>query len=435
MTGLDDVSLTTLIVILIVLILLSAFFSSSETSLMALNRYRLRHRANEGHRGARQAQALLARPDRLIGMILLGNNLVNILAASLATVIAIRVAGEVGLIAAPFILTVIILIFAEVAPKTWAAVHPESIAYPASHVLQVLLKVFYPFVWLINQVTNILLRPLGLHRINRSDQLTREELKTLLAESGSRMTEENFQFMLLNILDLEHATVGDIMVPRNEMLAIDLEDDWAEIIDQITGSFYTRLPVYEGDIDNVVGILHVRTVVHRLATGKLTPASLRRAVRKPYFVPETTPLAKQLLEFQARERRMGLVVDEYGDIQGLLTLDDILEEIVGEFTTEPRPRTRRINRNRDGGFVVDGGESVRSLNRRLGWELPTEGARTLNGLLLEHLETIPAPGTQVQIGDLLMRITDIQDNAVKTVEIQLADDADEEAPQPPQEAS
>lgn len=420
----NDVPLTTLVVALLVLLGLSAFFSSSETALMALNRYRLRHRANEGHRGARVAQALLAKPDRLIGVILLGNNLVNILAASTATLIALRVAGEAGLLVAPFILTVLLLIFSEVAPKTWAAVHPESIAYPASYVLRALLRLCYPVVWLINSLSNLLLRPFGLHLLTRSDQLSREELRTLLTESGGRLAEPNFQAMLLNILDLERATVEDVMVPRNEMVGIDLEEPWETIVAQITGSFYTRLPVYEGDIDDIIGILHVRTVLSRLANGTLTPQALRRAVRKPYFIPESTPLTKQLLQFQERERRMGLVVDEYGDIQGLLTLDDILEEIVGEFTTEPRPRTRRLTRTREGSFLVDGAENVRTVNRRLGWDLPTEGARTVNGLLLEQLETIPEAGTEARIGDLVMTIREIQDNAVKLVEVTWATDTD-----------
>ncbi|MEM9304930.1 MAG: HlyC/CorC family transporter [Pseudomonadota bacterium] len=413
----NEIPLSTLSIALVILLCLSAFFSSSETALMALNRYRLRHRANAGHRGAKLAQALLTKPDRLIGVILLGNNLVNIMAASLSTVIAIRMAGEVGLLIAPFILTVIVLIFSEVAPKTWAAVHPESIAYPASFVLRVLLRICYPVVWVINLIANLLLRPFGLHRIQGSDHLSREELKTLLSESGGRMPERNFQSMLVNILDLEQGVVVDVMVPRNDVVGIDLEDDWDTILGQITGSFYTRLPVYEGDIDNVLGILHVRTVLTRLAAGSLTPGALRRAVRKPYFIPESTSLAKQLLEFQERERRMGLVVDEYGDIQGLLTLDDILEEIVGEFTTEPKPRTRRITRTRAGTLLVDGGENVRTVNRRLGWDLPTDGARTVNGLILEHLEEIPDAGTALTIGDLDITIREIAENAVRLVEV------------------
>ena len=427
----DSIPLSYLIIGLVILLLLSAFFSSSETALMALNRYRLRHRANEGHKGAMLAQRLLNKPDRLIGVILLGNNLVNILAAAMVPFIGFRVAGDAGAIASPFILIFLVLIFSEVAPKTWAAVHPESIAYPASRILSVLIRVFYPFVWAINVIANLLLKPFGLHTVGASDHLTREELRTLLVEAGSKMSEQhNFQAMLLNIMDLEHATCEDIMVPRNDVMGIDLEDDWEEIVSQITSSFFTRLPVFEGDVDNVIGILHVRTVINRLARGRLTPGALRRAVRKPYFVPETTPLTKQLLEFQERERRMGLVVDEYGDIQGLITLDDILEEIVGEFTTEPRPRTRSISRTRQGVYMVDGAENIRTVNRRLGWDLPTEGARTINGLLLEHLENIPEPGTSVRIGDLALTITEMADNLIKSVQIQpLADleDVSEEA--------
>jgi len=414
---LDDIPLSYLVTSLVVLLLLSAFFSSSETALMALNRYRLRHLANEGNKAAQRAQRLLAKPDRLIGIILLGNNLVNISAASLATIIGLRLAGETGVLLATLGLTLVILIFAEVAPKTWAAMKPESIAFPASYPLRALLLLLHPFVAVINWCANLLLMPFGLKQTRHSDHLSRDELRTLVNEAGSRFAAH--QAMLLNILDLDQGSVLDIMVPRNEMTAIDLEDDWDSIVAQISTSFYTRLPVFEGEIDNIVGILHIRTVVQRLAAGNLDHNSLRRAVRKPYFVPESTSLPKQLLEFQERERRMALVVDEYGDIQGLLTLDDILEEIVGEFTTEPRQRTRRIRSNRDGSYVIDGGETIRHINRRLNWDLPTGGARTLNGLLTEMLESIPEAGTSVEIEGLRMTITEIQDNAIKSVEVRL----------------
>ncbi len=412
----DDVPLSYLFATLGVLLVLSAFFSGSETALMALNRYRLRHLAQEGHKAALRTQRLLASPDRIIGIILLGNNLVNIMAASVATLIGLRVAGEAGVLIAPFVLTVVVLIFSEVAPKTWAAVRPESLAYRASYPLAGLLKVFYPVVAAVTLVANLLLRLFGLKTLKRTDHLTRDELRTLLSDPSARAT-GIYRGMLLNILDLEQATVADVMVPRNEMSCIDLDDDWEVTIKQVMSSVYTRLPVYQGEIDNVVGILHVRTVINRLFHGKLDMESLKRLVRKPYFIPETASLIQQLLEFQARERRMGLVVDEYGDIQGLLTLDDILEEIVGEFTTEPQPRVRRITKRRDGVLVVDGGEYLRTLNRRLGWELPTDGPRTLNGLLLEQLEHIPEAGTAIEIGDLSFTITDINDNAIKSVEV------------------
>lgn len=413
----DAIPVSYLLASLGILLMLSAFFSSSETALMAVNRYRLRHLANQGHKGAQLAQSLLAKPDRLIGVILLGNNLVNILAASLAPFIGLRLYGQWGLVGAPFVLTILILIFSEVAPKTWAAVRPESIAYPASPILAVLLKIFYPVVVAINAAANFLLKPFGMHTFDRSDNLTREELKTMLAESGARMGEANFQNMMLNLLDLEQVTVSDVMVPRNEMVCVDLQSNLKDILEQITNTYYTRLPVYEGDIDNILGILHVRTILHRLAENDLTIDSIRRTVRKPYYIPETTPLTKQLLEFQDRERRMGLVVDEYGDIQGLLTLDDILEEIVGEFTTEPGARTRRVYRDKQGRYIVSGAESVRSLNRRLGWVLPTTGARTLNGLMLEHLETMPTAGTSIRLNDLVLTIEEIEDTAIKTIAV------------------
>jgi len=403
------------------LLVLSAFFSSSETALMAINRYRLRHRASEGHKGARIALRLLEKPDRLIGIILLGNNLVNFIAVTVATFIAARLAGNLGIGLVPFVLTPIVLIFAEVAPKTWAAIRPESIGLPAARVLAPLLRLLYPVVWLVNTVANQLLKPFGLENDGQAHHLNRDELRTLVTESQGKLG-ERYQGMLVNILDLEGASVEDVMVPRNEMTAIDLDDDWEQIQRQITQSFYTRLPVIKGDFDQVIGILHVRTVIHRLARGTLTANTLSAAVRKPYYIPETTALTQQLLEFQERERRMGLVVDEYGDIQGLLTLDDILEEIVGEFTTEPRPRSRRVSRRHDGVFIVDGAESVRSLNRRLGWSLPTEGARTVNGLLLEQLETIPEAGTKAIINGLELTITQIEDNLIRTIEVSPVDD-------------
>ena len=412
----DDIPLSYLLISLGALLVLSGFFSSSETALMAVNRYRLRHRASEGHRGAARTSRLLAQPDRLIGIILLGNNLVNIAATTIAAVIAIRLYGDIGAVIAPFVFTPIVLIFAEVAPKTWAAVHPESLAYPASGPLSVLLRLFYPVVAVINWIANGLLRPFGIKPSHHSDHLTRDELRTMLNDSGSPPS-GGYRTMLLNILDLEQAAVSDVMVPRNEMVCLDLEEDWSSIVNHIRNSFYTRLPVVQSDIDQVVGILHVRTVVNRLAAGTLDMNSLRGLVRKPYFVPETTTLTQQLLEFQARERRMALVVDEYGDIQGLLTLDDILEEIVGEFTTEPRVRIRRLTRRRDGTLLIDGGENVRSLNRRLGWSLPTDGARTVNGLLLEQLETIPEPGTELVIDTLTFTISALQDNVIKAVEV------------------
>ncbi len=410
----DDIPLSSLFILLFILIVMSGFFASSETSLMALNKYRLRHRANEGHRAARVAQNLLLKPDRLIGLILLGNNLVNILAASIATVVGIRMFGSNGLWISTLVMTVVVLIFAEVAPKTVAALHPERVAYPASFVLTILLKIFFPVVWLINGFANLILKPFGIeNKAQILERLNREELRTLLQEGGQISLDH--QRMLINILDLEHATVDDVIIPRQEITGIDLNDDWEEILSQIKQTVYTRLPVYRESMDEVIGLLHIRSILARLSTGNLRFEDLERAIRTPYFIPEGTPLTQQLLEFQRRERSMGLVVDEYGDIQGLITRDDILEEIVGEYTADDRGRSRQIRRLDDGNYLVGGATSVHLLNRRLDWELEADDAKTLGGLILEQLETIPQGKASVRIGDLIMTIVKIRDNTISKV--------------------
>jgi len=413
----NELPLSALFALLGLLIVLSAFFSSSETGLVALNRYRLRHQAGGGHRGARLAQALLGKPDRMFGLILLGNNLVNILAASIGTVIAIRMFGEAGIWISTLALTAVVLIFAELAPKTVAAMYPERIAYPASFVLTPLLKLLYPVVWLINLAASGLLRLFGIKRLTgHSDALSREELRTLVKEGGRHISLDHQQ-MLINILDLEHGKVDDVMVPRQDIVGLDLEADWDEIIQTLTQSLFTRLPVWRGDLDNIVGLLHIRSVVTQLAQNRLDMESLKRAIRPPYFIPEGTALTQQLLEFQSRERRMGLVVDEYGDIQGLVTLDDILEEIVGEFTAEAGSRQGRVRQQENGSWIVDGSTSVRMLNRRLDWNLPTAGAKTINGLVLEQLESIPEGRTSLRVGDQIFTIVDLTESRVRKVRI------------------
>jgi Mg2+/Co2+ transporter CorB len=407
----EEIPLGSLYIALLVLIIISGFFSSSETGLMAMNKYRLRHLANKGHRSARITQKLLLKPDRLIGLILLGNNLVNILAASIATVIGIRLFGSSGVWIASMVMTVVVLIFAEVAPKTVAAMHPERIAFPASYVLSILLKVLYPLVWLVNALANLVLKPF---RVRTSaevmERLNREELRTLVQEGGQ--IPDDHQRMLVNILDLEQATVDDVMIPRQDIVGIDLDDDWEDILNQLTQTVYTRLPVFRESIDQVEGLLHIRTVIAKLAHSALNFENLQRSVRSPYFIPEGTPLTHQLLEFQARERRMGLVVDEYGDIQGMVTLDDILEEIVGEYTTEGRARSRHIRKLDDGNYLVDGTATIRALNRKMGWNLPEDEASTLNGLLLEELENIPSGKASLRIGPHIVTIVEIKDNVI-----------------------
>ena len=414
----DDIPLSLLFGALVVLIALSAFFSSSETALMTINRYRLRHLANSGHRAAGIANKLLERPDRLIGVILLGNNLVNIMASSIATIIGLRLFGEAGLALAMGALTIVILVFAEVTPKTLAALHPERIAFPASYVYWVLLRVLYPVVWLVNLFSNGVLRLLGVTPEDAAEHsLSSEELRTVVAETGA-MIPQRHQRMLLSILDLEKATVEDIMVPRNEIVGIDLEDSEDAILQALRTSQHTRLPVFEGSIEELHGIVHLRRLLDLTAdTMPMDKGKLRELAREPYFIPEGTPLNQQLLNFQNQKRRIGFVVDEYGDIQGLVTLEDILEEIVGEFTTDPATRMRNVFLDPDGSYLVDGTANVRTLNRTMGWKLPTSGPRTLNGLILETLEYIPTPGTELNLNQYALEVTKTQANAVKTVRI------------------
>jgi len=413
---LNDVPLGVLYAILIFLLVLSGFFSGSETGLMALNRYRLRHLARQGDKGARRVQRLLDRPDKLLGVILLGNNTVNLIAASIATIIGLRLAGEAGIGAATLILIVVVLIFAEVAPKTVAALYPEKVAFPASVILAPLLKIAYPVVWLITKISNALLRAVGIRPdVSKNDQMSPQELRTAVVESAS-MIPLRHRRMLVNVLDLEDATVEDIMIPRNEIVGIDLDDDWEDVLKQITHSNFTRLPVFVESIDNLIGILHVKKILLALARDQLDKDTLRANLREMYYVPEHTSLMTQLVQFQENKRRVALVVDEYGDIQGLITLEDLLEEIVGEFTTDTLD-DHDIKKQPDGSWLIDASATIRDLNRELNWNLPTDGPKTLNGLLLEQLETIPEAGTSVKLGDLAMTVVHTRNNAVRTVSV------------------
>jgi len=414
---LDDIPLGVLFGALVVLIILSAFFSGSETGLMTLNRYRLSHLARTRHAGARRAQKLLERPDRLIGLILLGNNFVNILASSLTTVIALRLGGEAGIAIGAGLLTLVILIFAEVTPKTLAALHPERVAFPAAFVYGPLLWILYPLVWAVNTIANALLKFLGIRQDDNSpDALSREELRTVVLEAGA-MIPKRHQDMLLNIIDLEKVTVEDIMVPRKEITGIDLQDSWDAIVRLITISQYTRLPVFRDNIDNVIGFVHIRKLLPLLMDNKLDQETLESLVKEPLFIPENTPLNRQLLNFQRERRRIGLVVDEYGDIQGLATLEDILEEVVGEFTTDPSTSIRDYTPEEDGGFLVNGSASVRELNRSLHMDLPLDGPKTLNGMVLEYLEDIPRPGTSLLLSGYPIEIVQTRGNLIKTLRV------------------
>lgn len=417
----NDAPLGLLFSLLAGLILLSAFFSSSETGMMSLNRYRLKHLSKKKNKAAIRVSELLARPDRLIGVILIGNNLVNILASAIATVIAIRLYGDAGIAIATLALTLVILIFAEVTPKTVAALHPEKIAFPASLLLRPLLYILYPAVWVVNHVSNNLARVFGIDPSSHSkdEHLRPEELRTVVDEAGDLIPDQH-QGMLLNVLDLEKATVEDIMIPRNEIIGLDLENDISTLMNQIRNANYTRLPVYEGDINNVVGLLHLRYAARFIYgdDSTVTRDAIRRFSHEPYFVPEGTPLHIQLLNFQKEKRRMGLVVDEYGQIQGLITLEDLLEEIVGEFTTnKAEEQSQEISQLNDGWYLIEGGTSIRDINRNLGWELPTNGPKTLNGLVVEHLENIPDAHVSFRIDSYRFETTKISEKMIDKAKV------------------
>ena len=413
----DEYSISTLFIILGVLLLLSAFFSGSETALMALNRYRLRHLANKGHRSAQMAQNLLEKPDRLIGLILLGNNVVNLIASPLAAYVGYRLYGEVGVASATALFIVAVLIFAEVTPKTLAALHSEKFAFPAVYVFTPLQYIAYPFVVFINAISNTILRIFGVSFERDSlSSLSQDELRTVVKEAGGLIPRKH-QKMLIGILELESVTVEDIMIPRNEVQGIDLDNDWDNIRAQIVNTAFTRMPAYHENLDNVVGFIHLRKILRQIIEDEISLDELKQELREPYFIPEGTSLNRQLLNFQRERRRIGLVVDEYGDIQGLVTLEDLLEEIVGEFTNDPATLHIDIHPQEDGSYVIDGSTHVRDVNKALQWSLHDDGPRTINGLVLEHMETIPEAGTTVLIDGYPIEIIRILNNTVRSVRI------------------
>ena len=414
----EDITTSSLFIILGVLVLLSAYFSSSETGMMSINRYRLKHLENEGHAGAQRVQKLLQRPDRLIGLILIGNNLVNVFASIIAAQICVRLFGDLGVAIAGVALTIILLIFAEVTPKTLAALHPEKISFPSSLILSPLLFVFMPIVVALNWITNGIL---ALFRINpqnvNGDTLSREELRTVVYEAGN-MIPKKHQDMLVGILDLEKVTAEDIMVPRSDIMAIDINDEWKDIQKQLVNAQHTRVLLYRDSVDDAVGFVHVRDALRLLSKDQFTKASLLRAVREIYFTPESTPLHTLMYKFQAAKERIGLVVDEYGDIQGLVTLEDILEEIIVDFTTSFLPdHSKEANLQQDGSVLIDGSANIRELNKELDWQFPTEGPKTLNGLILEYLEDIPEANISLRLAGYPIEVLEMKDNMVKTVRV------------------
>ncbi|HDR1936408.1 TPA: HlyC/CorC family transporter, partial [Pasteurella multocida] len=411
--------LSTLFITLIILLIISAYFSGSETGLLSANRYRLRHLAEKGHRGAKKAEKLLKKTDVLLSLILICNNLVNITASAITTIIGMRLYGDAGVAIATGALTFVMLIFAEILPKTIAARYPEKVAFTSSHLLSVFLRLFTPLVYLMNLIIQGILALLRLKSDNKSTSLSPEELRSIVNESGKFIPSAH-QEMLLSILDLEGVTVDDIMVPRNDIGGIDIDDDWKAIMRQLNHAAHGRVVLYKGNMDeNILGMLRVREA-YRLMLDKneFNKETLIRAADEVYFIPEGTPLNSQLLNFRNNKERIGLVVDEYGDIKGLVTLEDILEEIVGEFTTSTAPSINdEVIPQSDGSLIIEGSANLRDLNKLFDWNLDTEDARTFNGLILEHLEEIPEEGTVCEINGLQITILEVNDNMIKQAKV------------------
>ncbi|MBA2689932.1 MAG: HlyC/CorC family transporter [Burkholderiales bacterium] len=409
-----------MLIALAVLLIVSAFFSIAETSMMALNRYRLRHLVKEGSKAAILTSRLLGNTDKLLGVILLGNNLINAASATLVTVIAVRLLGdsEWVLSIATVSVTFLILVFAEITPKVIGASYPERIALGASFVLSPLLKLAYPIVWFVNLFVAGLIKVLRIKRraTDEGAPLSMEELRTLVMEGGHYIPAKH-RNILGNLFELEDITVDDVMTPRPQIEAIDIDAPIEEIRERLAMTNHTRLPMYAGSLDNVIGILHMRKVLHQTRSGELSRETLREILRAPYFIPEGTPLFTQLQNFQEGRRRLGLVVDEYGEMQGLLTLEDILEEIVGEFTSNSPSRGGLVVSQDDGSILVEGRTPLRLLNRRFGLNFPLDGPKTINGLILERLEDIPEPGTSLKISGCPVEIVQTQDRMVRMVRI------------------
>jgi len=422
---LNSLPISVLFIILGLMVILSALFSSSETGMMALNKYRLKHKVKQGHKGAIKAQKLLKKPDRLLGVILLGNNFVNIFASSIATIIAMRLMGEACIALAAGILTLVILIFAEVAPKTLAALYPEKIAFPAAYVLDPLLKLLSPLVWFVNFFANNFLRLFGVkvkHQDSDQHALSKEELQTLINEATGRLP-KHYRSMLTGIMQLETITVEDVMIPKQDIYGIDVNEPLDTIVKRIMKSPFTRIPVYRDNMDDeLIGIINLRKMLPILTKPNLSLKDIIKATRPGYFIPETTTLNIQLSKFNKHKRHMALIVDEYGNLQGLLTLEDLLEEIVGKFTTDNREKIfNTIKTHKDGSITFDASEFIRDVNKTYQFDLPTDGPKTLNGLIQEELETLPAEGTCLKIGNYTIEVVETSNHAIEQIKLKEID--------------
>ncbi len=416
----DEIPLSAQFIALAVLFICSAFFSMAETAMMASNRIRLRHMAQEGHRGARLAVALLGKTDQLLGVILLGNTLLNSVAAMMTGSIALRLFGHEkwALEAGALFVTFCLLVFSEITPKVAGATYPDWLALRIGYVLTPMLRVAYPMVWLVNLFVQPLLHLLHLQPKagHEPSHLSPEELRAVVLESGQFIPQQH-RSILLNLFELEQLTVADIMRPRGEIEAIDIAAPIESIKAQLATSFHTRVAVFENDPANIVGVLHQRRLLAEAFTGEISHATLRERMSEPYFIPAATPIYTQLQFFRENRQRMGLVVDEYGEMEGLVTLEDIIEELVGKFTTRQSDFAGSLGWNDDGVVLVDGAASLRELNRMLGLEFPLDGPRTLNGLIIEHLQDIPEVGVGVRVGGVPMEIVQTQNRKIKMVRL------------------
>jgi len=415
---LNNISTEILILILTVLFLLSAFFSGSETALMSINKYKMRHQAKLNNKGAKAAKKLLENPDKIIGVILLGNNLTNILITQIATLISLRLYGDIGLAIATGLLTVFILIFAELTPKTIGEMHSEKIAYSSSLLYKPMLVILYPLVFIINLIANSIIRIMGVKSNTSKSSLSSEELKTVLSESSIKNSKPHLK-MLESIIDLEKATVEDIMIPRSDIYGIDLSDDISTVVNNFKNTPYTRIPVFEDNIENLLGLIHIKNIAPMLASKSIDENEIRKLIKKPYYIVSGTSLYKQLISFQNEKRRIGFIIDEYGDIQGLVTLEDILEEIVGDFTSDPSANEDIIATQNKNIFIIDGGVHIREINEILNINLLSKDAKTINGFILEHTENLPKINDIINIQGHTFKILENLDNAVKTVHLEI----------------
>ena len=414
----NNISTEILIIILVILFLLSAFFSGSETALMSINKYKMRHQAKLNNKGAKAAKKLLENPDKIIGVILLGNNLTNILITQITTLISLRLYGDIGLAIATGLLTIFILIFAELTPKTIGEMHSEKIAYSSSLLYKPMLIILYPLVFIINLIANSIIRMMGLKDNVSTSSLSSEELKTVLSESSIKFSKPHLK-MLESIIDLEKATVEDIMIPRSDIYGIDIGEDIVSIISNFKSTPYTRIPVYEDNIENLLGLIHIKNITPLLTSKSINKDEIKKLIKKPYYIVSGTSLYKQLLNFQKEKRRIGFIIDEYGNIQGLVTLEDILEEIVGDFTSDPGSSEEIISTNDKNIFIIDGGVHIREINQILKINLVSKEAKTINGFILEHIENLPKINDIISIQGHTFKILENLDNAVKTVHLEI----------------